>query len=186
VVRRIRQGRVQGALLRVVQDEGNSPESLRVAVREGREWRRAFEVAFVHQGHGMRGWLRLRRFAIRQLVPGGRPEVDVEVRRWQGEPACDELRGVVETERMICGHHEGSWRCSRWRIGEGPARTELREGAFECERPPWDPPEPWAVRLRFTRAQMRAEVVRGTPRGHWSARWERAWTLDQLFPVPED
>ncbi|MGE0785120.1 MAG: hypothetical protein AB7S26_05480 [Sandaracinaceae bacterium] len=169
VIRRIGERGVGAALLRVVQDEGNSPESIRIAVREREGWRELGEVAeAIHQGHGMLGEMGIEAFALRDVIPGGAPEIEIRTVRWQGEPVdeCGTVRGAIEWHAAVCERSDGEWRCGSLQTGGGTVRERrtAQEGqATGCAPVATDVAVPWRVDLAWREAALEVRVVYGEP-----------------------
>lgn len=161
VVARAAGGGVQAAALLAGDDRH---DELWLAVREARAWRvvRAAGTAYSYQE--LRGSIALSSLSVRQVIPGGGPEVDAVVTRWQAtlEPAdACYARRVREVHRYVCSERGGAWSCLGLQVEAAAGETAVLEEP--CEPPPWRAPEPWSVTLRFTADELEVVRQRGAP-----------------------
>lgn len=178
VLARARTAGTSAALLRVSDARA---DELVIAVHGGDGWRVVGRAGAAYNFQDARGEIELGAFAVRQVIPGGRDEVEVTVRRWQSvlEPpsACSASR-QREVHRHVCTEHEGAWRCAGLQIEALAGDVVVVERP--CRPPPSAPAPAWAVALRFTDRAVEVEHRSGTLPAMMQA-WLGARPLDDFF-----
>lgn len=179
VVARAAGDRVHAAALLASDDRH---EELWLAVRGPRAWRvvRAAGTAYSYQD--LRGAIALSSLSVRQIVPGGPPEVDAVVRRWQvtlDPPDVCYARRVREVHRYVCSERGGEWSCLGLQVEAAAGETVVLEEP--CEPPPWTPPEPWSVALRFTTDELEVTRRAGTPPAVMAPWMRERHPLDEVL-----
>jgi hypothetical protein len=160
VVRRARHGDLAAAVLRVT---GDRRTELWIAATSGTTWQLVRSAGAVYNVQDLRGRLAVRSLAVHQLVPGGAPEIDLVVSRWQAtlaHPDDCSLRKLPEVHRYVVARRDAEWRSLALATATEPASTvALTPG---CPAPPWTPPPTWSLALEFTEGALTVRPRAGT------------------------
>jgi hypothetical protein len=152
VLRRAAHGQVEAAVLRLT---GERSTELWLAAASSSNsqspWQLVRSAGTAYNFQDLRGQLTIRTFAIHQLVPGGTPEIDLVVSRWQStlaSPDACSLQKLPETHRYIVARHDAGWRTFALATAREPGATRLLTP--DCTAPSWTPPPTWSLTLDFT------------------------------------
>jgi hypothetical protein len=177
VVRTARRGPVRAAVLRV---SSGRMDELRLAVRTSGGWRAIGFAGRAYDFQDLRGAIEALSFAVADVIPGGSPEIDLTVRRWQSEldsaDSCS-VQAAPEIHRYVCADREG-WRCMHITTEVEPEETRVIERP--CPSVARAPAPGWSIELAFTGSTLQVRRRDGAL-PEVIARWVGEHSLDAIF-----